>query len=227
MEIEDKSKLFVFDKKEVFLIFAFMVLITITAFTLGVRVGKGIFIDSVGISKGDVQKSIDLKSIEEESADKLGDENFENSLNIEESDQGKVAKDLSMLGLEEKLKDEFSKVANGKLEDIDNSKDKDFLSDTSETGTANQEIFVGGDKNIGKFTIQIHSSSTRAEAEKYGEPFAAANYIVVINEAFVPGKGNWYRVGIGIFSTKEEAQFYLEKEKSLFRGKQYLINQIK
>jgi hypothetical protein len=87
MEIEDKSKLFVFDKKEVILIFVFVMVITVTAFTLGVRIGKGLSLKSAGYTNEDISKSVELKSVEEESAEKMlgtgSGDNFESSLNDE------------------------------------------------------------------------------------------------------------------------------------------------
>jgi septal ring-binding cell division protein DamX len=218
MELEDKSKLFVFEKKEVILIFFFMVVITVTAFTLGVKVGKGIFIDSVGITKPDIQKTIDLQSVEEEGANNLDEgTNLEDSLNKE---------DLTQQGLQDKLNSEFGNlVKEERPVDIDTSTTEPI--EVTASPEAPEDLFIDGDANAGKFTIQLVSLETRAEAEKYAEPFVAANYTVVINEASVPNKGTWYRVGIGLFDTQEEAKNYLEQEKSLFRGKRYLINQIK
>ncbi len=225
MDIEDKSKLFVFEKKEVILIFVFMVVITITAFTLGVRVGKGIFIESVGITKPDIQKTIDLKSVEEEGADEIG-----TGTSLEESLNEGPKEDLTQKVIEEKLNSEFGSIANDDVPGQVPVESPSISPDPMDTLTepeAPEELFVDGDANAGKFTIQLVSLETRAEAEKYAEPFVAASYTAVINKASVPGKGTWYRVGIGLFDTQEEAKSYLEQEKSLFRGKKYLINQIK
>ena len=98
---------------------------------------------------------------------------------------------------------------------------------SSSVSTKEESLFETGDSNVGKFTIQLLSVESKEEAEEYAEPFVAASYVVVINKASVPGKGIWYRVGIGLFDSQNEAKDYLEKEKQLFRGKKYLINQIK
>jgi hypothetical protein len=223
MEIEDKSKLFVFEKKEVILIFVFMLVITVTAFTLGVKVGKNIFLGAEGVTKSDIKKTVDLRSVEEESADQLTDE-----VRIEDSLSDTAKEDLSDLGLEEKLKKEFSKVAGEKEEpSLAVERVEESPSIESRDQGIDTDMFIDGDANAGKFTIQLVSLETKEEAEKYAEPFVAANYTVVINRASVPGKGTWFRVGIGLFDTQAEAKEYLGKEKSLFRGKKYLINQIK
>ena len=119
MEIEDKSKLFVFDKKEVILIFVFVIVITVTAFTLGVRVGKGLSLKAAGFTGEDIQKSIELKSIEEESADKdlnSSGTDFENS--IDQSGKMDSLKN-DPIDIDAKLEEEFSKAADGKLLDDD------------------------------------------------------------------------------------------------------------
>ncbi len=228
MEFEDKSKLFVFEKKEVILIFVFVIVITVTAFTLGVKVGKGIFLGSKGLSTPpSMNNSIDLKSVEEEGAENIATGNdFESSLNSNEKVQDSAKEDLSIEGIEKKLKDEFSKASKGEKAIADEIKPK-VVEKMPNQVDSEEELFIDGDANAGKFTIQLVSLETRAEAEKYAEPFVAANYMVVINQASVPGKGTWYRVGIGLFGTHEEAKKYLDQEKSLFRGKKYLINQIK
>ena len=241
MEIEDKSKLFVFDKKEVILIFVFVIVITVTAFTLGVRIGKGLSLKSAGYTGADISKSVELKSVEEESADSVlennSGDNFESSLNdeLDQLKEDKAKEKLELLGAEQKLEDEFSKAANGTLgtdkKKIDespvNSLPLDIM-DKAQSVSENQEpVFETGDSNVGKFTIQLLSVESRSEAENFAEPFVAANYVVVINKASVSGKGIWYRVGIGLFDTHNEAKEYLEQEQELFRGKKYLINQIK
>jgi hypothetical protein len=236
MEIEDKSKLFVFDKKEVVLIFIFVMVITVTAFTLGVRIGKGLSLKSAGYTNEDISKSVELKSVEEESAEKMlgtgSGDSFESSLNdeLDQLKEDKAKEKLDMLGAEQKLEDEFSKAADGSL-GADKKKIKNNILETVPSDVKapikEDSVFETGDSNIGKFTIQLLSVETKEEAEEFAEPFVAANYVVVINKASVAGKGIWYRVGVGLFNTHNEAKEYLEKEKQLFRGKKYLINQIK
>ena len=236
MEIEDKSKLFVFDKKEVILIFVFVMVITVTAFTLGVRIGKGLSLKSAGYTNEDISKSVELKSVEEESAEKMlgtgSGDNFESSLSdeLDQLKEDKAKEKLDLFGAEQKLEDEFSKAADGSL-GADKKKIKNSILETVPSDVKapikEESVFETGDSNIGKFTIQLLSVENKEEAEEFAEPFVAANYVVVINKASVAGKGIWYRVGVGLFNTHNEAKEYLEKEKQLFRGKKYLINQIK
>lgn len=57
------------------------------------------------------------------------------------------------------------------------------------------------------FAIQVGASQDRAEAERIAEKFRAQRPRVV--EALLPGKGRWYRVKVGAFATKGEAERYL------------------
>ena len=61
--MEEQNKLFVFEKKEVVLIFLFIILIAIISFTLGVRIGKKLSLKADEYTQTDV-KTIDLKSID-------------------------------------------------------------------------------------------------------------------------------------------------------------------
>ena len=60
--MEENNKLFVFEKKEVILIFLFIILIAVISFTLGVRTGKQLSLKHDGYTESDV-KNINLKSV--------------------------------------------------------------------------------------------------------------------------------------------------------------------
>jgi hypothetical protein len=49
--MDSKTKLYVFAKKEVGLIFIFMILIAITSFVLGVKIGKNYSLEMAGVTK--------------------------------------------------------------------------------------------------------------------------------------------------------------------------------
>ena len=78
----------------------------------------------------------------------------------------------------------------------------------------------------GKYTIQLFSHQSKETAEEFADGFILKGYDVIINEVDIPGKGKWYRVGIGVFDTVNQAQDYLDKEKSLFQKNNYLIQKI-
>ena len=68
--MEDNSKYFVFAKKEVALVFLFMILIAVTSFIFGVKVGKQFSFEASGLTEEDRAK-VELLSREEESVNDL------------------------------------------------------------------------------------------------------------------------------------------------------------
>jgi cell division septation protein DedD len=61
---------------------------------------------------------------------------------------------------------------------------------------------------LGAWTIQLAAAENRADAERVAARFASLN--PRIEEADVPGKGRFFRVRLGSFESKEEAQRYLK-----------------
>ncbi len=57
------------------------------------------------------------------------------------------------------------------------------------------------------WTVQLAAAQDRAEAERTAARFAALN--PRIEQADVPGKGRFYRVRVGAFETKQDAERYL------------------
>jgi cell division septation protein DedD len=55
----------------------------------------------------------------------------------------------------------------------------------------------------GKLALQLSSFPDRGEAEAFARRFAAQGAYVVVSE--IPGKGTWYRVRVGSYSSSQEA----------------------
>lgn len=196
--MEENNKVVVFEKKEIVLGLIFILVLIVTSFTLGIRLGKKLSMNENGFKDEDV-KTVELKSPAEEDADAT------------------VAED-SKLTDEEKLKklmDESKNRLNNELEKF--SKD-------DAPANASEEV-----KNpaVGKFTIQLGSYSTLDEAKQFAEGFTVRGYSPIINEVKIPGKGNWYRVSLGMFNTMEEAKTYIRDEQSLFSGQDHIITEIR
>ena len=93
--MDEKTKLYVFAKKEVALIFVFMILIAITSFVFGFKVGKSYSYQSAGFTKEDRQK-IDLLSDQEEQVKKIVEERGkEASSGAEQKNEKEVMEDLN------------------------------------------------------------------------------------------------------------------------------------
>lgn len=69
--MESNTKLYVFAKKEVALIFIFMILIAITSFVMGVKIGKSYSLELAGVTPEDQKKVVELLSKNEESLEEI------------------------------------------------------------------------------------------------------------------------------------------------------------
>jgi len=79
----------------------------------------------------------------------------------------------------------------------------------------------------GKYTIQISSHQNEQEAKKIaGELYRSGYKLAYYMEAEVPGKGIWYRVGIGFFKQKASAETFAEMLKRQGKIASYLVRKI-
>lgn len=223
--MEEKSKLFVFEKKEVILIFIFIVMIAAIAFTLGVKTGKQLSLKQDEYTKEDVQ-NIELKSVAEEKVDEV------TGMDDDEVFQGRETIADKQAELEERLKAEMEKLATGNdSSDVGSSPaagSETIIEDTSEASeeiTEDADLYNQDKSFKDKFTIQLYSNQSEAAAKDFADGFMAKGYDVIIREAVIPGKGTWYRVSIGAFDTIDQAKAYLVQEKVLFQGNNYIIQQ--
>lgn len=209
--MDSKTKLYVFAKKEVALIFIFMILIAITSFVMGVKIGKNYSLEMAGITPADQKKVVELLSKKEEQ--------------LEDIKKNAEAHQVESSDIESKLQEKIS---------------AEFGGDAPAHGTATapaagthapmstEPVKAGHgaqskDGLSGKFTIQLGSHRTLKEAEDFAEGFKARGYDPIINQIDIKGKGTWYRVSLGAFGTNEEARAYIAKEKTLFIGQDYTI----
>jgi DedD protein len=59
------------------------------------------------------------------------------------------------------------------------------------------------------FTVQVKATQSQGEAEKFAAKLHGKGYHAMVAEADVPGKGHWYRVRVGHFESRAEAEHYL------------------
>lgn len=77
----------------------------------------------------------------------------------------------------------------------------------------------------GKYTIQVSSHQTEAEAKSRVTDLTNKGYVASYISANVDGK-SWYRVGVGTFGTVKSAKEYLEKIKENPSFKGAIVRQI-
>ncbi|AUN97821.1 SPOR domain-containing protein [Bacteriovorax stolpii] len=209
--MDSKTKLYVFAKKEVALIFIFMILIAVTSFVLGVKIGKNYSLEMAGITKEDQKKVVELLSNKEEELSRIKANPEANT--VESSDIENK--------LQEKISEEFGGGAAQSAGHGNMSVEHGGAAAHGET----KATPAAGTKDTlsGKYTIQLGSHRTLKEAEAFAEGFRARGYNPIINQIDIKGKGTWYRVSLEAFNTPEEAKAYVAKEKSLFMGQDYTI----
>ena len=210
--MDSKTKLYVFAKKEVALIFIFMILIAITSFVLGVKIGKNYSLEIAGITKEDQKKVVELLSSKEEA--------------LEDIKKNTEAHTVETSDIEHKLQEKISAEFGTEKKDGHETAEPVHAVNMSTEKTSHEALKEAGksiDALSGKFTIQLGSHRTLKEAEDFAEGFKARGYDTIINQIEIKGKGTWYRVSLGAFLNMEEAKSYINKEKTLFIGQDYTI----
>lgn len=201
--MDSKTKLYVFAKKEVALIFIFMILIAVTSFVLGVKIGKNYSLEMAGITPEDQKKVVELLSNKEEelSAIKANPE----TATVESTD------------IEHKLQEKISEEFGAETPAVNAHNNMSVAPETTAPAATSKDALSG------KFTIQLGSHRTLKEAEAFAEGFRARGYNPIINQIEIKGKGTWYRVSLEAFNSAEEAKAYVGREKTLFMGQDYTI----
>jgi cell division septation protein DedD len=213
--MEETNKVFVFEKKELFLVFIFVFILCVICFTLGVRLGKKLSLEGAGITASD-QAAVELKSDLEEAAeapseeDKLSDEEKLNKL-MDDS-KNKLNEEIKDTSSEEKPAPQVEKVPSTQV--------------VPSPVTTKPTPSNVASPYTGKYTIQLGSYNTADEAKQFAEGFSVRGYNPIVNEVVIPNKGVWYRVSLGVFDSTEEAKNYIKKEQSLFQGQNYIISEI-
>lgn len=195
--MEENNKVIVFEKKEIILVLIFVLVLIITSFTLGIRLGKKLAFNDAGIKDEDV-KTVELKSTVEEDADTT------------------ISED-SKLTDEEKLKKLMDESKSRLTDELEK-----FSGEQKPAESAKTESPMAG-----KFTIQLGSYNNLEEAKQFAEGFTVRGYSPIINEVKIAGKGTWYRVSLGLFNSVDEAKAYIKEEQSLFSGQDHVISEIK
>lgn len=229
--MEEKNRLFVFEKKEVLLIFVFIVVIASTSFTLGVKMGMNWQLEKVGVTEADKNRVEQLKSQKEEYVDKI----------LKDEDKKKEQEDIKAEA-KARLMEEIERASNVKdqselmKKEADSPKaDTKDLIDSYKITEDNSKVVEQTDNNKeqivaqnlkGKFTIQVGAYKTLEEAKDFSSGFEVRGYSPLINEVKISGKGTWFRVSLGAFETRSEAKDYIVKEKALFQSYDYIIKQI-
>ena len=240
--MNDKSNFYVFEKKEVLLVILFVILVSVTSFLFGLKIGSSYSFESSGNSMSEQEllsnegsSKVEFVSKEEEMVNDLVNES-------EKRDEKNVNKEIQE-SLKNKIMNEFSDQ-NKKFLDQETAKEEMVQNVVKETPESKQidnasvqdsmqakqdemlrETNQKSDNFTGKYTIQLGSYRTVSEAKEFAEGFKVLGYSPVINEVEISGRGNWFRVSLGVFENLAMAKEYILQNKSLFAERDYVFIQ--
>ena len=215
--MEDNTKFYIFDKKEIALIFAFMLLVALVAFVLGVKFGLGYSYESSGLTQQDKQQ-IDLLSTKEEQVNKLLKKRVVPVKNDEQ--KAMQMREHSV----KSLKEEFERLDEKPVIDEDTSESSIEESVESPKSEAVQ-VEDPSDLYGGKYTIRLASFRSIDDAKEFAGGFKSRGYNTIISDKNIPSKGGlWFRVSIGTFNSNAEAKRYIKENPSLFATQDYQIS---
>lgn len=207
--MEPKTELLVFNKKEVSVIVVLLVLVALFSFTLGLKMGKML---GSGPQSEHHTEEAPLAAHQPEAA---GAEHAapatEHSEHSEHGDAHEAAKEVeSAETIKKKVEDKTDDHASG----AEDHADAEFAHETKTENVhvtkpvpmalpkeKKSEAFDGP-----RYTLQVGSHRTVAEAAEQVSAIKRSGLDAFYIEAKVPGKGTWYRVGIGLFTNKEVAE---------------------
>lgn len=228
--MDEKTKLYVFSKREVALIFLFMFLIALTSFVFGVKIGKSYSYGQSGLEPVDRQR-VELMSGQEEAVNEVLDESQKNAPSDMPEMKGPDMEDLNKK-LEQHIKDETTGqegaapkkvVPQQKVPEVSNQMVEPAPGVSVPTEAEASSTPSSDDQYSGKYTIQLGSHRAIDEAQAFAEGFRVRGYNPIVNEVEIPGRGVWYRVSLGAFDSITEAKEYVKKENSLFQGQEYVF----
>lgn len=230
--MNDKSNFYVFEKKEILLVVLFVILVAITSFFFGLKVGSNYAFEKAGLTQKEEQivkepvdqaAKVDLTSPEEEKVKELVENKEVNAVSKEELNK-KIEESLK-----EKMVKEFSNEnkdfneATAALKDETPAAEAQVEHKQEELAQPVLETNSQSDEYTGKYTIVVGSFESISDAKEFAEGFRVLGFSPIVNEKDIPGKGNRYRVSLGAFERIIEAKQYVKKNRSLFAGRDYFF----
>lgn len=213
--MDDKTNLYVFAKKEILLIFIFMIMATFLAFVAGVKVGKSFLYEVNDIKPQDRQQIEMLSPREEEIVEKSNQQKSETTIDPKTYEEQ----------LEQKFREEFNEENRAYQEQIKDGTAEGTKDEMVDTLKNEQKPNFDDDPLVGKHTVQLGAFNTMEEASEFASGFRARGYSPIIRKVKDPNQKLWFKVSIGMFDNLSQAKDFVIKNRSLFAGEDYLFQQ--
>ncbi|MBI2606300.1 MAG: SPOR domain-containing protein [Deltaproteobacteria bacterium] len=206
--METKHELLVFNKKEVGIILMLLGLVALFSFTLGIKLGK-----RLGATKPVEQAAIAVPPLTaaKPKAEHAAERAAEAAKEPEESASPAFEEDANLAAAAEEKADaalekeiENTHAGAGKVLSMSLPAEK-LNAETKKTESPKSEKKTEK-AAAGKYTLQIGSYRTLKEATEQVGELKKKGLDAFYVEAQIPGKGTWYRVGVGVFANKDMAE---------------------
>lgn len=215
--MEKKQRLFIYDRREVVTLVALGLMVAAFAFTLGVHLGKKVVTHGANgeltteTQIPTLQDSIPNKQeLKEQSKDAqdVADQELSRSLKQEVTQSGVTLKAARQVELPKKTKSKTGGATTLKASALKDSEDKTDLKSLQKIGqTLNPAV---QEKTLaepsGKYTLQVGSYPTEAEAKERVDSLREHGLNPFLRQAEVKGLGLRYRLFVGGFASREEAE---------------------
>lgn len=220
MRPEPKHELLVFNRKEVGLVLMILGLVALLSFTLGVRLGKHLGGHAAANELaappfGGGHEVTHEATHEEHGKGEHKAEHKDVAADEKAVDDKVAANEAVAAGHEaEKKADEAlhkeleaNHAGTGKKLPMAFPEDKKVAKAAASEEPAGHVVGTKtGKAAAGKYTLQVGSHRTQAEAVGQVKELKAEGFDAFYVEVQIPNKGTWYRVGMGVFATKEMAE---------------------
>ena len=225
MKIEPKHDLLVFSKKEVGIILILLALVALFSFTLGLKIGK-----KLGASSTQEQTNVlEHKPLTGEDDTQVHhEESAHEEVKHEEAKDGHPVETTQEKSEEkENFKKESEELANETLkkelvgQEVGAGKQLPMAYPSEKRATTKVEKMA-----VGKYTLQVGSHRTTQEAMEQVAELKKVGLDAFYLEVKVPNRGTWYRVGVGVFATKDMAEKSAQKWKSSHILPSYIIQKV-
>ena len=200
--MKEKQRIFIYDRKEMGVLILLGVMVAVFAFTLGVHLGKRV--SGPKITASGTAEPTSLTT----APDKVPDNK---ELAEQAHNAGQVADDTSNQSLHDEVARTGLKLdANHQVDLPKNPKSENAgatsVKPTPEATPPKHETHAATANGRSKFSLQVGSYHSMAEAQKRAKEIEEAGLSTKVHEAEIRGKGTWYRVFVGEFLTKSEAE---------------------
>ena len=221
--MDPRTNLYIFEKKEVVLVLLFMVLVSLTSFMLGVKLGRSAALAEDPGALGD-RGMVEIMSAEEENAALA----VEERRGRDESEARMDAGERLHRRLEERIESELGGGAASPpaARGAGQGAGAGAVPPAAPPAVpAVPPVPAGLRDRRGKYTIQLGSYRSEREAREFADGFVIKGYEPIVQDVEVPGRGRWFRVSLGEFDGIEAAKAYVAQERELFLGQDYVFGQ--